>query len=273
MFPPSPPPVVTSTKQGMKTLKFPPPPAPSVGPLSFDHLPPFPSPAVSRAAAATRVQAPEIHSDALKYLRASHPEVVGQDELRIIRQLQQLMPLQLNTVMDWGAKTMDRLRQDSALAAAVIKAFTQARGTELIEAAVLACTAVPKKTGFFDRFKGDPQTPTSLEPQLTVLRSQLGPWMIECDQRISTAKVQHRDILTKFATLVSVANTIGTISDNTLDMAVNNRRTVLQQGSMQAALVIQQLEDVRTLIINQRMQLDQVLDVTLPAYKTAASRC
>jgi hypothetical protein len=172
--------------------------------------------------------------------------------------------------MDWGTKTMERMRDDSKQAAAMIKLFTQAKGNELIETAVNATTGV-QKGSLWERLTTKAVDPINLEPQHAALHSQLGPWMKQCDERLASAKQHNYDTVVKLATLVAVADTVGTIADNTLDMAIGNRRTVLQQGVLQSELIVRQLEDVRTLIIDQRMRIDQVINVTLPAYKAARS--
>jgi hypothetical protein len=260
-FPPSPPKAVAPQAA----------PAPAVKPLSFANAPPAPArapaPPSPRPVMQT-INAPEIHGDALKALKATNPDLVRQEELRVIRQLQQLMPLRLDVVMDWGSKTMERMRDDSKQAAAMIKLFVQANGNELIESAVNAATGV-QKAGLWERLTTKAVNPIDLEPQLAALQSQLGPWMKQCDERLVSAKQHNYDTVIKLATLAAVADTVGTIADNTLDMAVNNRRTILQQGVLQSELIVRQLEDVRGQIIDQRMRIDQVINVTLPAYKAA----
>jgi hypothetical protein len=260
--------LVVKTDPKLMAPAPPPPAAPEA--LNFDNVkstPRPPAPATPKPVL-QQVQAPQLHGDALKALMASHPDIVRHEELRVIRQLQQLLPLQVAVVMDWGTKTMERMRQDSVHAANMIKTFTQAKGNDLIEAAVNAATGVTK-AGLWQRLTKSAVDPVSMEPQLAALQSQLGPWMKECDDRIVSAKKQSYDTLIKLATLSAVADSVGTITDNTLELAVNNRRTILQQGVLQSELIVKQLEDVRTQIIDQRMRIDQVLNVTLPAYKAA----
>jgi hypothetical protein len=252
----------------------PPPPAQVPKTLSFDNVrvpvkptaSPLPRPVMSSHAATTG-----IHGDALKLLRTSHPDLVRQEELAVVRQLQQLLPLNIVVILDWGTKTMERMRDDTREATNLVTMFVQANGNDLIERAVNAISGVkPKK--FLDRMLNKADDPVSLEPALAALQSQLIPWMKQIDERIVSAKKHNFSTVVKLATLAAVADTIDQITDNSLDLAINNRRMILQQGVTQSELTIQTLEDVRQQIIDQKMRIDQVLNVTLPAYKAARAR-
>jgi hypothetical protein len=249
---------------------------PAVNKLSFDNVKVPTNPAAApvstpRPVMTSSSPSPGIHSDALKKLRETHPSLVYQEELTIVRQLQQLLPLNIATVLDWGTKTMERMRDDTREATALVTMFTQANGNETIERVINAISGVQPK-GFFERLTTKTVDPVALEPALAALQSQLIPWMKQIDERIVSAKKHNFSTVVKLATLAAVADTIDQITDNSLDLAINNRRMILQQGVTQSELTIQTLEDVRQLIIDQKMRIDQVLNVTLPAYKTARAR-
>lgn len=242
--------------------------------LNFDNVKvpvrataPAPKPVMKTEACAN----PGIHGDALKAMQAAYPDLVRQEELTVIRQLQQLLPLKINIVLDWGTKTMERMRDDTREATSLIKMFSDANGNDLLDRAVKAISGVkPKK--FLDRLMSKADDPVSLEPALAALQSQLIPWMSQIDDRIASAKKHNAATVLKLATLAAVADSIDQITDNSLDLAINNRRMILQQGVTQSELTIRSLEDIRQQIIDQKMRIDQVLNVTLPAFKVARAR-
>jgi hypothetical protein len=268
-------------EQGPTPLSFPPAPpkvplvptSTTPKPLSFDNVrvPPksvAPAPLSSKPSPAVSTG---IHGDALKHLRTKHPDLVRQEELAIVRQLQQLLPLNIVVILDWGTKTMERMRDDTREATNFVTMFMQANGNDLIERAIDAIRGTTTK-GFFDRLLSKTDDPVSLEPSLAALQAQLVPWMTQIDDRIVSAKKHNFSTMVKLATLAAVADTIDQITDNSLDLAINNRRMILQQGVTQSELTIKSLEDIRQQIIDQKMRIDQVLNITLPAYKAARSR-
>lgn len=311
-FPPSPQKAATVTQPEAKPLAFPPsapkaPSPPPAKPLFFDNggqwvdgklkvstdpalltPPPNPTPVPKtlsfdnvkvpvrptsepRPVMSAPVASPGIHGDALKLLRTTHPDLVRQEELAVVRQLQQLLPLKIAVILDWGTKTMERMRDDTREATNLVTMFMQATGNDLIERAINAISGVkPKK--FLDRMLNKAEDPVSLEPALAALQAQLVPWMTQIDDRIVSAKKHNFSTMVKLATLAAVADSIDQITDNSLDLAVNNRRMILQQGVTQSELTIKSLEDIRQQIIDQKMRIDQVLNVTLPAFKAARAR-
>lgn len=212
-----------------------------------------------------------IANDALKAFVAAHPVLFRQEELKITRQIQQLLPLRLEVVMDWGTKTMERLRDDTAEATLLMTAFANARGNDLIESTMNAITG-KAPSGLLNKLKALTADPTNNEPALAVLQSQLTPWMHQCDQRITSAKAHQYDMTIKSATLAAVADSIDVITDNDIDRAVHQRRQILAQGAMNAELTVKQLEDQRRQIIDLKLRLDGLLNTTLPAYKQAKAR-
>jgi uncharacterized protein YoxC len=212
-----------------------------------------------------------IHGDALARFRTAYPDLFRQEELSITRQIQQLLPLKVEVILDWGTKTMERARDSSTDATAFVTMFVQAGGNDLLKQAIDGINGV-HPTGLVDRFFSKSFDPITTEPRLLVLHSHLSPWLKQCDELIKTTKDRANDVAIKLATLSAVADSIDQITDNTLDQAVSNRRMILQQGSMQAELSVRSLEDIRRQIIDQKMRIDQVLNVTLPAYKAAHAR-
>ncbi len=139
-------------------------------------------------------------------------------------------------------------------------------------ASVLNAISGPKPTGLIGRLITKVADPLSFEPKLNTLQPLFAPWIKQCEERITSAQKHARDVVIKGATIAAVADSIDVITDNDIDRAVNARRMVLTQGAQQAELNVQQLKQTRQLLIDQRLQVDQILNNTLPALKAAKAR-
>jgi hypothetical protein len=186
---------------------------------------------------------------------------------RIDAQLRQLLPLTLDVVMNWGTKTLERMRDGSKEGMALIAQFTQSNGTEMMQKVT---AAMQPATGLLARFKQ--QNLLVYEAPLAALCASLSLWIPSCTKTIGIAKKNHGDMLLKMATLSVVTDTVGAPTDNMLEQALHNRRITLQSGVMQADLLIKQLEDIHNQMVDQKMRIDQVINVTLSAYQAAKAR-
>lgn len=264
---------------GPKPLSFPPsqkpvvkPPAAVVAPLRFDNVVvPVKTKASPQPKAIGSPVPPTIHAGAIAAFRTTYPDLFRQEELKVIRQIQQLLPLKVEVILDWGTMTLERMRDISTEATAFVTQFVQADGNDLIKRAIDGLNGA-QSSGLLSKLFSRAPDPISIEPSLVVLQTQLSPWLKRCDELIATAQDRAGDVAIKLASLSSVADSIDQITDNTIDQAVTNRRLILQQGSMQASFTVQSLRDIRGQIIDQKMRVDQVLTVTLPAYKAAKAR-
>jgi hypothetical protein len=86
---------------------------------------------------------------------------------------------------------------------------------------------------------------------------------------IESAKAVHGKLMSLLVVMNVTAEVVGTPDDLDVDRVLSQRRTMITQSTMQADLTVKQLEQLRDQIINQRMQIDQLINVTLPAYEAA----
>jgi len=114
--------------------------------------------------------------------------------------------------------------------------------------------------------------PFVYEAPLEVNKNAIPGWMQRCDQLITNTTKNHQDMLIKMTTFSVVADTVGEPPDHTLAMAMHNRRLMLQQGTMQAEMLTRQLKDTRSQMLQMQMQIDQLLNITMPAYRSAQAR-
>lgn len=184
------------------------------------------------------------------------------------RQMKQLVPLSISTVVIWGEPG---ITEESALvtrAAGFVKSFSDLRGNELVETALTAATNV-KTAGFFGKLMNNTQSVIGYKPNLQVLKTNLLTMLPQCDEFIDKIEKAHLRVAISCAALSSVCEAVGDIQDTSLSMAVDNRRRILTQCVQQCDLTEQQLKQVKTLIVEQLSRTSQMLDVTIPAFETA----
>lgn len=184
------------------------------------------------------------------------------------RQMKQLVPLSISTVVIWGEPGITQESELVTRAAGFVKSFSDLRGNELIEAALKASTNV-KTAGFFGKLMNTTQSVIGYKPNLQVLKSALITMLPQCDEFIDKVGKAHLRVAINAAALSSVSEAVGDIADTSLAMAVDNRRRTLTQCVQQCDLTEQQLQQVKTLIVEQISRTSQMLDVTIPAFESA----
>lgn len=204
--------------------------------------------------------------DAIKTIQQKSPDLFAAHKQKFELYVSRLLPIKLEMVMDWGSKTMERSRIAANEAAKLTSEFVSFDGLKILDAAL---KSVQPATGLLGKFKQ--QKPTDFEPQIAVLMTSLSTWMQTCNTLIDRAKQNLEDVLLKSVSLASVCETVGDPADQILAQTMHNRRVMLQQGATQAELVLRQLESIYQQMVDQRMRADQMLNVTIPAWKNAAA--
>lgn len=248
-----------------------PPTAKPAGPTKIDPQTFRPTPVKPPAREAGKAMFGDSRSpatlQAIENIKKQYPDIYRAEATRIDVQLRQLLPLTLDVVMNWGTKTLERMRDGSKDGMALVGQFSQSNGNDMMQKVM---EAMQPASGFLARFKQ--QDPGVYEAPLSALGASLSMWIPACSKAIGVAKKNHSDMLLKMTTLSTAADVAGTPTDNMLEQALHNRRITLQSGVMQAELVVKQLEDVYQQMVDQKMRIDQVINVTLPAYKAAKAR-
>lgn len=207
-----------------------------------------------------------LSADAIKTIQQKSPDLFAAHKQKFELYVSRLLPIKLEIVMDWGSKTMERSRIAANEAAKLTSEFVSFDGLKILDAAL---KSVQPATGLLGKFKR--QKPTDFEPQIAVLMTSLSTWMQTCNTLIARAKQNLEDVLLKSVSLASVCETVGDPADQILAQTMHNRRVMLQQGATQAELVLRQLESIYQQMVDQRMRADQMLNVTIPAWKNAAA--
>lgn len=204
--------------------------------------------------------------DAVKQARAKFPNL-GTNLDSVERQIKQLIPLSITTVIQWGEPGVSQEVDLITKAAALVKMFSEMRGNEICEKALNASTQI--NTGFFQKLMNSQSSVLAYKPNLQVLKPQLATLLPQVDEYVDRLQKAHLRVSINVAALSSVCDVIGTIADSSLSIAVDNRRRILTQCVMQCELTTQQLKQTKSLIVQQMSQVSQLLDVTIPAVETA----
>jgi uncharacterized protein YoxC len=184
-----------------------------------------------------------------------------------IRQMKQLLPLSITTIVQWGEPGVSQEGELITKAAGLIKEYSELRGAECIEDALAAASNT--KTGFFEKLRGGGTSVLTYKPYLQVLKTQISTLLPQCDEFVEKIEKAHNRVSINLAALSSVAEAVGDIQDSSIAMAVDNRRRILTQCVQQCELTTLQLKQAKTIMVQQFSQASQLLTITIPAFETA----
>lgn len=202
---------------------------------------------------------------AIEEIKKVDPATYAKYGARLEKQISNLVPLNVTRIMSWATKPLTALTQISSDCATIVRDFSTGRGAELIDETLKTLTSKPS---MLDRMMARGNQ-VSTKPQLMVLRAQLTAWMPKADQLIKDAADIHEQLSHKMTTLRVVTDVCGKCPDITLEEAIDDRQKLLLQATMQAQIVMQQLNDIRRQIVDQLSRVEQMVNVTIPAYETA----
>ena len=262
-------------KMGPKSLNFPISPAPAqatkpvqekIKPLDLSHVSaPVPRAAPNPGALFDTKPVPYVNG-AIKIAHEKFANL-GTALESVERQIRQLVPLTISNVVTWGEPGVSQESELVTKAAGFIKIFSELRGNELCETALQA--SAQTNTGFFQRLAGGHGSVIGFKPNLINLKGQLMSMLPVCDEYVAKIDISHTKLAINLAALSSVCESIGSIEDNSLSVAVDNRRRILAQCVQQSDLTTQQLKQTKNLLVDQLSRASQLLDVTIPAFESA----
>lgn len=189
---------------------------------------------------------------------------------RIDRQISQLIPLSTNGVMHWSSKSIEELSKLTVTVSKLARDFAQANGSEL-STDVLNTITQSSDNSFFSRFSKPTKNVTTFIPRLKVLQTQMEQWIPHCEQLISAVIKTQQELTIKFVSLISVIDTVGPISDNSLDIACANRRILCQQSIQQSEMLVIQLKQLAVEMVDISGRVEQLVQITIPAFLNATS--
>lgn len=186
---------------------------------------------------------------------------------RVDMLLNQLVPVRAEVVATWGTKTLERSRMVSTEAAKLIAAYVAA---DVASTMGKVAEAMKPRSGFLGKLRSG--NIEAYAPMLAAMQPSVQQWIEQSVLLVGKSKNAAAEVFLKSATLTAMHETVGDPPDNTLSQLLFNRRTLLQQGVMQAELTVKQVEDTYSQLLDLQMRLDQVLNVTIPAYTAAQLR-
>ncbi len=180
------------------------------------------------------------------------------------------MPLKVDILVGWGATALSENGINATHCAQAVKAYTELRSNELVEAALKAAQYIPENQSLIEKmFTSKPTNLLYYKPRLVVLQTQLKGVLPNMETLLDQSSKLHGRLMLNVASLAAAVQVSGTISDATLDRATQERRTILTQAANQAQLVNLQLTQTKALIADQLSRLDQMINVTIPAFELA----
>lgn len=195
----------------------------------------------------------------------SFADVYRKEKDRIEVQLKQLLPLTVEKVIHWGDKPLGYIAKNSAETTNLIREVSAAGAMQVLEDAMKSIGQAPS---LMSRLLSRSET-LAYKPKLLAIQSNMQRWIDETNRLLLLMKKTENQLSVAMVTFASVAIHHGNIPDQMLDVTVNQRRGTLQQATMQAQMLVNQLESQFANLMTTKNTLDHFLSVTLPAYEGA----
>lgn len=243
-------------------------------PLDFSHVPSVPTPPPVAAQPPRAMFDDKSHDPAVQaavaYVQSHYPDI-GAPAERITLQVRQLVPLTLDTLMSWGATPLTENGALATLCAKSVKAFTELNANEQIEAALKAAQYVPEAHSAISKmFSAKPVNLLYFKPRLIVLQGQLRSGTLpELEKLLDQTNETQQRLTLNVAALAAVCEATNASKDPTLERVAQERRTILTQAGNQAKLMNLQLNQTKALIVDHLSRLDQMINITMPAFEMA----
>ncbi len=186
---------------------------------------------------------------------------------RLRPRLQTLLSANQNTLLCWGEENLAVTQRESVVHARLAQRVSQLSVAEWLHKCAEASTAPPGGwTAMFRR----PEGPQFYEAKLRQLQAEMGPMLTEYARLVEDVRPELEDIRLDAAALAAVAPRH---QDPTMAMIISNRLRTLVTGQQTAAQLLQSAENARMTLAQHCQNMDQLLSVTLPAWRIAeASR-
>jgi hypothetical protein len=232
------------------------------------------TPNVNRAPAPTEAAvafgAPKLTEQeqrALDYVRQNAADLFQKAPQAIEGAIRQLLPFSLATLSRWGDTALQANAQ-------VVKDMTDLqRGFSALNVSETIQQALDSRRNHKNLF----QRMVATGPvDLNTFRVRAVGLSAQIDQlipQVETLRTRAKDQasrLTLLLTAMSAAASVGAARlEPAVDIALQNRRTVLTQASQQSQLLLPQIEEIRRQLVEQNAQITQFINVTLPAMDLA----
>ncbi len=201
---------------------------------------------------------------AMAYARTAFAELARAHEHSLERKIRQLSPWKHEVVNGWGGKALQENAAITTQTARIISKFAECRIGELIEKATLM--ARRGESGLLNRIFLRSKV-ISFKPSLSVARSQLATFSLECNTNIAGLDELGVRLRLDLAALSSAYEALPKPGEQTLESSIHSRRVLLQQSIHQAELTSLQLHELKQQIAMQSAGVEQLLMITIPAFE------
>lgn len=263
------------------------PPSPAAKPLDFGRVnrPSLPQPApvaptklalpvrtptqtntlpIAKVLPVVSTQPGSLAAEAFKEAIRLFPEIAKANESKIDVHLKQLLPMKVEVVIDWGDKHATTASKVASDVAAVVRQVSDYKLPELLADATQSITSTQS---FFQKLVS--HDVVSYKPRLVAARINLVNWLLQLNGFYEAALEAQNKVNVYQVSLSAAVAFVGVIADNTLDRVCHQRQMFLQQVSQQATFTVAQVKDQLDNLYAIKAGLDQLLDVTIPAYQNA----
>lgn len=183
---------------------------------------------------------------------------------RVERQVRQLMNLDVDQIMNWGAPALRDEVEATQTISRIVTQVAELRGNEMIDAIT---DDVDGKSTFFERVTKKVADIRQIRRNLSKLKVDLQPYLKT--QHIKDTLEKSDERLNVFVLSLKVveeaAKSIG--SYDSVEDIMYNRRVLLVQALQQAQLSKIQMQQTEKLIQTQLHNIEQLEMITIPAYE------
>lgn len=184
---------------------------------------------------------------------------------RLRPRFQRLMGANEQTLMQWGQQDVDVLTATSKTHAAVMQRVSQLSVDQWVHRCMEASTKPP---GFFGRLVGV-EKPDAYEARFRQLQGEMTPLISQLNQLVEELRPELEDLRLDVASMGAIAPRY---TDLTLSLVINNRLRTLTAAQQSAAQLCATADASRQLLMQNCQKMDQLLSVTIPAWRLAQSR-
>ncbi len=197
---------------------------------------------------------------ALKYIETNYSEAII-DKEKLKRQIKQLFPLNIETILSWGGNTVELLGENTDKISKLSLAITSTNLSECIEETV---EFINKKQGFSFFSKQIDLNQNKIN--LAKYKQELSQALLDLDPKEKELDYAEKRIQTNYLSLLGVRET-NNVQDDLIKNAIINRTQLLQGCIQQIRLNQMKIKQVKQFIIDRIQRIDQLLQVTIPAFE------
>lgn len=181
-------------------------------------------------------------------------------------QIPLLYPISVKKVVDWADRHIQQIPQVVTPCVTVQQYINTTNFMEDV-----ANIVKQLKPTFFSKFRKSNETIQQMVTRLQAIKLAYGTQLPICDVGQQQSNKLYSKLMLKQLIITSVHQTLGSRVDTYIDAAMHSKKLVLQQGITQLMMTERQFADLSKLMTAQIAQVDQLINITIPATGSAMS--